>query len=74
MLAAMDTISVLIAAAMNFPITEIKYKRPLYHLIRAFCQPPKGLELGKELCERFSQQKAMNIHLFLCLSTKEQRE
>lgn len=41
MLAAMDKISAATAAAMNTPVTTVKFKKPLYCLIQALANPEK---------------------------------
>lgn len=41
MLAAMDKISAATAAAMNTPVTPVKFKKPLYFLVQALTNPDK---------------------------------
>lgn len=41
MLAAMDTINAATEAAMNIPVTLVKFKKPLYGLVQALANPVK---------------------------------
>lgn len=58
MLAAMDKTSAATAAAMNIPVTPVKFKKPLYFLVQALANPKKIWSQRKIL--RLSQkQKAI---------------
>lgn len=72
MLAAMDKISAATAAAMNTPVTPVKFKKPSYCLVQALANPDKVWSQGKIM--RDCHRTEGNLIFYLCLSTKENRE